>query len=587
MPGLIFLPKLSEEQKFLRQKIFQSNRIDHVITWKKERAILQRKIKIRQAEIIELHLKESAEQLNNQAAHQNLFRFMERLMRKPKDIGKSPSLNMFTDHYRNCFSGDDQPIIPKGDDINYVTIEEVASVKSKLKNRRAPGPDGLTSEDMKKMKDDEIADTLNDMLINQNNILTHGYIMPILKPNKNRVIPESYRPVILLSAWRKLLSLIVLRRIDDQLEQIINRSQHAYSKNKSSGDVILTHKLLFAASVEKDFNPSLVGVDMSNAFDTVRRKLLLDLLNDVISPGNLKVIEILLTNTTLAVKFNTNLGNSFPTTRGVPQGDSLSPKLFNFYVNSALTRIDNIMKPIDHNYSFRQHQLPLHIEYADDIDFIITDDKDPKHLINVVKSTFAEYNLQVNDTKTEYTHFGYGKDLTKVKKLGSLLDDERDMSQRNILSFCALRKFDFVWKNPFIKIPRKLFIYQTFVKPIFQYNSSTWISNKRIENKLDVFQRKHLRYVLNIFYPKKIHNKELYKITNCQSFSESLRFYRKRHLGHLLRRESTFKDVLRFVETLPRRKRGPRPPTILKTYRKDFGTDNWLKLEDLAFARTI
>ena len=148
------------------------------------------------------------------------------------------------------------------------------------------------------------------------------------------------------------------------------------------------------------------------------------------------------------------------------------------------------------------------------------------------------------------------------------------MSRRNILSLCALRKFDFVWKNPSIKIPLKIFIYQTFVKPIFQYNSSTWIINKRIENKLEIFQRKQLRYVLNIFYPKKSHNKELYKITNSQPFSESVRFYRKRHLGHLLRRGSTFKDVLRFVETLPKRKRGPRPPTILKTYRKDLGTDN-------------
>ena len=161
------------------------------------------------------------------------------------------------------------------------------------------------------------------------------------------------------------------------------------------------------------------------------------------------------------------------------------------------------------------------------------------------------------------------------------------MNRRNSLCLCALKKFDFVWKNPFITIPLKVFVYQTFVKPIFQYNSSTWISNKRIENKLDIFQRKHLRRVLNIFYPKKIQNNELYRVTNSQPFSESVRFYRKRHLGHLLRRESTFKDVLRFVETLPKRKRGPRPPTILKTYRKDFGTDNWLKLEDLAFARTI
>ena len=61
---------------------------------------------------------------------------------------------------------------------------------------------------MKKMPDEEILDTLYRMLNNQDNTLAHSYIAPILKPNKNRFLPENYRHVILLSAWRKLLSKI-------------------------------------------------------------------------------------------------------------------------------------------------------------------------------------------------------------------------------------------------------------------------------------------------------------------------------------------------------------------------------------------
>ena len=96
-------------------------------------------------------------------------------------------------------------------------------------------------------------------------------------------------------------------------------------------------------------------------------------------------------------------------------------------------------------------------------------------------------NLQVKDTKTEITHFAIGKDFTEVKKVRSVLEDESDKDRRNILCDCALKKFDSVRKNHFIKISLKIFVYQTFVKPILQYNSSSWVSNKRIQMKTDIF----------------------------------------------------------------------------------------------------
>ena len=59
------IKNLSDQQKSLRQKIYQSDNISKIIQWKKERAIIQRKIKIRQAEIMENNLKVQAEELNS------------------------------------------------------------------------------------------------------------------------------------------------------------------------------------------------------------------------------------------------------------------------------------------------------------------------------------------------------------------------------------------------------------------------------------------------------------------------------------------------------------------------------------------
>ena len=98
---------------------------------------------------------------------------------------------------------------------------------------------------------------------------------------------------------------------------------------------------------------------------------------------------------------------------------------------------------------------------------------------------------------TEIFHLGHGKDLTKIKKLGSLLDDERDMSRFNNLCQCALKNFRTTEEE------LKIFVYQTFAEPILQYNSSTRVSNKQIENTIDNFQEKHLRRDLNNFTRRK------------------------------------------------------------------------------------
>ena len=119
------------------------------------------------------------------------------------------------------------------------------------------------------MDDQEIADNLNKLLKNRDKVLTHGIIIPVFKPKKNALDPGSYRPITLLSAWRKLLSSIVLDRITHDLDEAMDHSQHAYCRGKSTGDVVLAHKIMLAGSIERELNPTLVGIDMSKAFDTV------------------------------------------------------------------------------------------------------------------------------------------------------------------------------------------------------------------------------------------------------------------------------------------------------------------------------
>ena len=94
--------------------------------------------------------------------------------------------------------------------------------------------------------------------------------------------------------------------------------------------------------------------------------------------------------------------------------------------------------------------------------------------------------------------------------------------------------------------------------------------------------RENISDQFRISTTRKLRNEDLYSLVKSGPLSLEVKKYR-RYLGHELRRETMFKDTLRHIQTLPIKKK--RPPKILETYQKEFGTGECLKLEDLAFAK--
>ena len=196
---------------------------------------------------------------------------------------------------------------------------------------------------------------------------------------------------------------------------------------------------------------------------------------------------------------------------------------------------------LEHNYAKQEKSsLPDEIIYADDVDFVAIDEHAD---IEEIQRILAQYNLQVNREKTEYTNVerksnSNEEEWRNTKKVGSLIGDKEDIARRKTLSNIAFNKLYTTWiRRDKIQLSTRLKLYKSLVKPILLYNCGTWGVTKTEEEKLDAYHRKQLKRILGIRWPTKITNESLYKKTNEKPISVTMREARWRLFGHILRRD--------------------------------------------------
>lgn len=365
--------------------------------------------------------------------------------------------------------------------------------------------------------------------------LGKGILAAIQKAGKPKGPVSNLRPIVLLTSIRKVLSLITLNRIKGKVDAYISPSQAAYRKGRSTSDIVWTHKWIASAAIRYKQCFSILGLDMSRAFDTISRSKMLDILREDVGleDDELRMCQLLLANTSLQVRLEDVLSQCFKTTIGTPQGDGLSPILFIVYLEKALrdVRAQAPPKPLE------DRNLPNEAIYADDTDFISTNTDFLKSLETIIPPIIGKYDLIANAQKWEKTKIELGSDeWKKVKKLGSLLGDEEDVNRRISLANTQFKSLEKIWgtcKN--ISLPIKLRVYNALVLSVLLYNAGTWGLNEKVSNKLNVLHRSHLRRIIGIRWPKLISNDELYKRCESQPLCETIRKFRWQLFGHCLR----------------------------------------------------
>ena len=158
-----------------------------------------------------------------------------------------------------------------------------------------------------------------------------GKICPIYKNKGDKLNPENYRPITVLSCLGKLFTAVLNNRLTKYLESshILNDNQAGFRKSFSTTDHIFTLNSLielFKANKKKLY---CAFIDFSKAFDTVWRIGLWEKLLDTSINGKFfRIIHNMYDRIKSSVSVNGEHSTFFSCDCGVRQGENLSPLLF-------------------------------------------------------------------------------------------------------------------------------------------------------------------------------------------------------------------------------------------------------------------
>jgi len=192
----------------------------------------------------------------------------------------------------------------------------------------------------------------------------------IPKTNKADTV-EQFRPIAIANFKFKVISKILANRLSTIMLAISSIQQRGFIKGRIIKDCICLTSEVINVLHKKTFGGNLaLKVDMAKAFDTINWIFLLKVLktfgfNDLFCSW----IKTILESAKMSIAINGKLHGYFSCSRGVRQGDPLSPLLFCLaeeVLSRSLTKLvkEGKLKLIQGS---RNNPAPSHILYVDDI----------------------------------------------------------------------------------------------------------------------------------------------------------------------------------------------------------------------------
>ena len=162
-------------------------------------------------------------------------------------------------------------------------------------------------------------------------------IIPIIKPHKDKLNPQSYRPISLTSAICKTMETMVANRLSSHLEKNshLSNNQSGYRKHRSTIDQLVRLESEINMAFMENKCQAAVTLDLEKAFDLMWTTDTLIKFNDFGINGKMfHWIHNFLNGRKIQVRVGNDTSDIHDLENGCPQGGVLSPILFNVIINT-------------------------------------------------------------------------------------------------------------------------------------------------------------------------------------------------------------------------------------------------------------
>jgi hypothetical protein len=290
-------------------------------------------------------------------------------------------------------------------------LDELDEALKKISRNKAPGNDGIPNEVWKALPDINKIQLLNtfNCLFETNDFPDNWaeiVICPLFKKN-DPALPENYRPISLANTVLKLYTQLLSNRILSwsARNHIISDYQAAYKWNSGCADHVFVLTAALQYNIHKGRPIHALFVDMSQAFDTINHERLWIKLNKQgLSTKVINTLKAIYSRANARVRTNYDISGAFKIEKGVLQGETVSPILWNMYLEDLIGILDN-----SDTMPVRIMQRAIHaLLYADDIILLAYTEGELQKKIAILRKYLLENGLRVNLSKTKCMVFSKG-----------------------------------------------------------------------------------------------------------------------------------------------------------------------------------
>lgn len=343
-------------------------------------------------------------------------------------------------------------------------------------------------------------------------ILKTAKIIPIHKSGAETNV-DNFRPIAILNVFSKIFEKIIFSSLIRHFEtnSIISSKQFGFleKSNTTAACMELTH--FISTSLDKKQTVSCIFIDLSKAFDTVDRLLLLEKLGKAgIRKENLCLFESYLTNRIQTVYVNETYSKFNASTLGVPQGSNLGPLLFIFFVNDIcklklLGDIQLFADDIVIKYKSCD-QKTLYSQMQRDMNMLNEWFNNNKLIVNAKKTKYMVFKYRENRLEEEQQLRYNGDVLERVKQyryLGLIITDDFKWEKHIDQIKIKVNPYIFALKKLKNILPKKSLelIYYAFIYSQLIYLNPIWSGCTQTKlNQLYVLQKRALKQVMNVHW---------------------------------------------------------------------------------------